>query len=49
MLGMPDSRAGDMKIPTFYAIETDYEIAGIICLPIVGVVFGGIHCAASGK
>ena len=47
-----DSEIGvdDMKIPTFYASESETSglgeaIARIICMPIVGVVFGGIHCA----
>ena len=49
MIGKPDSRAGDMKIPTFYAeSEGDgdgaFLVAFYICLPVVGVVFGGIHC-----
>ena len=47
MAGDPESRAGDMKIPTFYAeSETGDEvvIAFSICMPVVGVVFGGIHC-----
>ena len=44
---------GDMKIPTFYASDLASEpgptgdgdaIARFICVPIVGVVFGGIHC-----
>ena len=36
---------GDMKVPTFYATE-DYrdKVACLICMPVVGVVFGGIHC-----
>ena len=42
---VPDT--GDMKIPTFYA-EDSYSypdgIARTICLPVVGGVFGGIHC-----
>ena len=47
MIGVPDSRAGDiLKIPTFYA---EWEGAGegvafLICMPVVGGVFGGIHC-----
>ena len=50
MIGGPDSRAGDMKIPTFYASKSKSESAGesvaiVICMPVVGVVFGGIHCA----
>ena len=49
MMGAPDSRAGDMKIPTFYAeSESDgdgaFLVGFYICLPVVGVVFGGIHC-----
>ena len=51
MIGLEGSLwPGDMKILTFYA-ESDSEIAGettlvafFICLPIVGGVFGGIHC-----
>ena len=40
---------GDMKIPTFYAREPDtiefWEgIARVICMFVVGGVFGGIHC-----
>ena len=38
---------GDMKIPTFYARESDeieFWAARIICMCIVGGVFGGIHC-----
>ena len=48
MIGVEVSlRAGDMKIPTFYAeSESDGDgIAIIICMPVVGGVFGGIHCA----
>ena len=49
MMGAPDSRAGNMKIPTFYAeSESDgdaaFLVAIFLCLPVVGVVFGGIHC-----
>ena len=43
---------GNMKIPTFYASEsvpkteaTGNLIAFFICIPVVGGVFGGIHCA----
>ena len=42
---------GDMKVPTFYALEparkteaTGETIAFIFCMPVVGGVFGGIHC-----
>ena len=47
MIGVEGSRAGDMKIPTFYAAESETDgdgIAILICMPVVGVVFGGIHC-----
>ena len=44
MIGVDGSRrAGDMKIPTFYA-ESEGLIAIVICMPVVGGVFGGIHC-----
>ena len=41
---------GDMKIPTFYAEKGQPESAGeavayFFCMPVVGGVFGGIHCA----
>ena len=44
---------GNMKVPTFYASESarmseataGESIAFFFCVPIVGVVFGGIHCA----
>ena len=45
-----DIGVGDMKIPTFYASEPESEnfgaglVACLICMPVVGVVFGGIHC-----
>ena len=46
MIGLEFQRAGDMKSPTFYAeSETDEgAIAFVICMPVVGAVFGGIHC-----
>ena len=41
--------SGDMKLPTFYATDSENfefgDAARVICMPIVGVVFGGIHCA----
>ena len=43
MIGAPDYRAGDMKIPTFYA-ESESDGGFFICIPVVGGVFGGIHC-----
>ena len=38
---------GDMKVPTFYSTENDEEaaIGIVIFFPVVGVIFGGIHCA----
>ena len=37
---------GDMKVPTFYSIENDGGALGFVFLfPVVGVIFGGIHCA----
>ena len=40
-----DSYVGIMKIPTFYAMENDTaKVACVICMPVVGLVFGGIHC-----
>ena len=54
MLMTEDSEigVGDMKVPTFYASVSGREseatgdyIAIFICMPVVGVVFGGIHCA----
>ena len=45
MIGLPDSRAGNIKIPTFYAeSETARGVAILICMPVVGSLFGGIHC-----
>ena len=40
------SNAGDMKVPTFYSIrEGENELAYVSVMPVVGIVFGGIHCA----
>ena len=38
---------GDMKVPTFYAMNNDeMETLGFLTFfPVVGVIFGGIHCA----
>ena len=51
MLVTEDSEigVGDMKIPTFYASEPESPGLGetmtrLFCLPVVGGVFGGIHC-----
>ena len=45
-----DIGVGGMKIPTFYATESESEISGdaaprVLCMSLVGGVFGGIHCA----
>ena len=49
----PDSEIsdGDMKIPTFYASNPARKsdtygdgVARLLCMSLVGVVFGGIHC-----
>ena len=55
MLSTADSDigVGEMKIPTFYALgsawmgDSGYSdiVAILICIPVVGGVFGGIHCA----
>ena len=34
---------GDMKVPIFYS-SVGEMIAYILLMPLVGVVFGGIHC-----
>ena len=44
-----DIGVGGMKIPTFYATESESEISGdaaprVLCMSLVGGVFGGIHC-----
>ena len=39
------AQAGDMKIPTFYAGESGSgPVALAFIMPVVGGVFGGIHC-----
>ena len=36
---------GDMKVPTFYSTKPEGgRVAVICCMPVVGVIFGGIHC-----
>ena len=50
MIGADSDRLNkghDMKVTTFYSIKNDEGIAlGLYFLfPIVGVIFGGIHCA----
>ena len=43
-----DIGVGDTKVPTFYASGSARpsrdRVAFFICMPIVGVVFRGIHC-----
>ena len=44
--GARDPETSDMKVHTFYSIyDDDTEFAYFIVVPIVGVVFGVIHCA----
>ena len=47
MLGSDRLIIGDMKVPTFYSKETKDGVGlGIFFFsPVVGVMFGGIHCA----
>ena len=42
-----DFNTGDMKVPTFYSPSKskDVKVAYFFFMPVVGVVFGGIHCA----
>ena len=40
-----DIYIGDMKIPTFYATDSEDDGAALMpCMSLVGGVFGGIHC-----
>ena len=46
ILTSDDFNAGAMKVPTFYSTkEGGQGIGYVFCIPAVGVVFGGIHCA----
>ena len=40
-------KIGDMKVPTFYSMENEMmdQLGFFIFFPVVGVIFGGIHCA----
>ena len=40
-----DSDIGDMKVHTFYSISEGRKGLHLLAMPLVGVVFGGIHCA----
>ena len=50
ILGTNDFNTGDMKLPTFYSTDPhsnrDKELgSSAIFMSVVGVLFGGIHCA----
>jgi hypothetical protein len=49
ILSADDFNIGDMKVPTFYSESTRQQegaqVALIFLTSVVGVVFGGIHCA----
>ena len=41
-----DPKTGDMKVPTFYSLSNNEDdLLAYFVVPVVGVVFGGIHCA----
>ena len=52
MLGVSDFNIadrltiGDIKVPTFYSKDNDMmdALGFSILFPVVGVIFGGIHC-----
>ena len=47
MLTSDDFNTAGMNVPTFYCTDTEIgrdTIAYAFCIPVVGVVFGGIHC-----
>jgi len=39
-----DLNTGDMKVPTFYSCDGSNDDVVYAMMPVVGVVFGGIHC-----
>ena len=46
ILAVDDFNIGDMKVPTFYSTRQEGgEVGYVILTSVVGVVFGGIHCA----
>ena len=46
MIGVDEFSTGNMKVPTFYSTKQDRsDTAYISFMSIVGIVFGGIHCA----
>ena len=46
ILATEDFNTGDLKVPTFYSTSKDGdEVAYIFFMSVVGIVFGGIHCA----
>ena len=45
VISSSDFDMGDMKVPTFYSAQRDDDgIQFMTCVPIVGLIFGGIHC-----
>ena len=45
ILAIDKFNTGAMKVPTFYSASQDKKEAIFISMSVVGVVFGGIHCA----
>ena len=46
ILAMDKINTGNMKVPTFYSTSKDGDgVEYIFSMSLVGVVFGGIHCA----
>ena len=46
MIGQEGFNIGDMKVPTFYATKNYKGVLGfVLFFPVVGGIFGGIHCA----
>ena len=48
IVGMDESNTGDMKVPTFYSTSKrgyGVDVTYLFSISVVGVVFGGIHCA----
>ena len=49
ILAADEFYTGDMKVPTFYSARKGAEkMTYIYFISVVGVVFGGIHCALAG-
>ena len=46
VLAMNETNIGDMKVPTFYSPrKIGNEVVYVFSMSVIGVVFGGIHCA----